>query len=92
MRDFKLGNTSSAAVSIDLLMVVLEECIAVAVYLAAGSEQEVVLIEGTRGQKTVYRWGRGDYGGRLGLLSLGAEIFSGKKDRQQEEAPLRAEI
>jgi len=82
--DFAIGNTSTGAVTINLFMETLEECAVVVIYLAVGLHLRSVPIEGTTtGEKVMYRFGRGDFGGgKLGLFSLGAAVIGGR-DKQQ---------
>jgi uncharacterized membrane protein YhaH (DUF805 family) len=86
--DFSLENTSTGAVTINLFMEVLEECAVVTIYLAIGVKlPSVPMGNATQGEKLVYRFGRGDFsGGKLGLFSLGAAIFSGARTPSRPNA------
>ncbi|KAF7563753.1 hypothetical protein G7046_g403 [Stylonectria norvegica] len=86
---------STFSVMAELLMERIEEMVVVLMFLWAGLNQEAVPrdddgVERTKGEKIMYRFGRGDFStGKLGMLSLAAHVISGMfKAQTSSPAPI----
>ena len=85
---FGLAKTSDTAVTVSLVMSVLEEMVVVLIYLAVGLKLPSVPKgkADTPAREMAYRTGRGDFSfGKLGILSLGSALYSAMKPKPEPE-------